>query len=458
MILVERGRHVKNPFSNFFKKDDKNKTQKENGGAEASFVDRITEKLTEFFSAEPQKEKILRHEDFAGAGDRFYATVSARYKVAQRICVVLLVIFLLFSIFTNIRNITYGNFFYFVRDFGNAVDIEQTDYETLSYDFYQNQKFSLYRGGIAAVSPSNVSVYTAAGRRTLKSRADFVSPYVVCSDKYSLVYDMSGNSFAIYNSFSKVYTESFDYPITDAYISDSGVFALVSRSSEYKSVIYVYNDNMKILGKYSKNLYAIDMSIDSNGEKMAVLFYDVGDGTGRTVVRIYDISSKPSNDRDDDDDRILFETDMPSAFPLGCSLFDDGKLSVVTDSALTVFDHEYEPYEIYEYSGDISAFCADPNGTAVAVKTGALNDVNRIIVFDKEGKMLYNEIIRESVDQIKVFDGYAFLKSDVGVMRITTSNGDLEKYDCQSGELLVYDSSTAVICGDSKAAYVKFEN
>ena len=108
---------MKNPFSEFFKKDDKKKTPEENGDADASFIDRVTEKLTGFFSAEPQKEKILRHEDFAGAGDGFYATVSARYKVAQRICVLLLVIFLLFSIFTNIRSITYGNLFYFVRDF-----------------------------------------------------------------------------------------------------------------------------------------------------------------------------------------------------------------------------------------------------------------------------------------------------------------------------------------------------
>jgi len=449
---------VKNPFSNFLRKDDKNKTPEENGDSEASFVDRITEKLTEFFSAEPQKEKILRHEDFAGAGDGFYATVSARYKVAQRICVLLLVVFLLFSIFTNIRSITYGNFFYFVRDFGNAVDIEQTDYETLSYDVYKNQKFSLYRGGIAAVSPSNVSVYTATGRRTLKSRADFVSPYVVCSDKYSLVYDMSGNSFAIYNSFSKVYTESFEYPITDAYISDSGVFAIVSRSSEYKTVIYVYNDNIKLVGKYSKNLYAMDVAIDTGGEKMAVLFYDVGDGRGRTVVRVYDISNKPSDDKFDDDDRILFETDMPSEFPLGCSIFDNGRLSVVTDSSVAVFDKDYELYDIYEYRGEVSAFSADIDGTAVAVKTGALNDVNRIIVFDKTGKMLYNEIIRESVDEIKVLDDYVFMRSDVGVMRLGASDGDFEKYDCRSGDLLVYDVSTAIVCGDSKAEYIKFKN
>lgn len=443
---------MKNPFS---KKD--NKDEKDSQG-ESSAINRFAEKLAGFFSADPQKEKILRHEDFAGAGDTFYATVSARYKVAQRVIVLLLLVFLLFSIFANIKEITYGNLFYFVRDFGNAVDIESTNYETLSYDVYPNQKFSLYRGGISAVSPSNISVYTATGRRTLKSRADFVQPYAVCSDKYVLVYDMSGTSFSLYNSFSKVYTENFEYPITDADISNSGVFAVVTRSSDYKSVINVYNSNIKLIGKYSKNLYTTDIAINIDGNKMAALFYDVGDGRGRTTVRVYDISNRTSGDKDPDEDRILFESTMHGEFPLSCSFTDDGKLSVVTDGSTNIFDTDYEIYDSYEYRGDISAFCADKNGTAVAVKTGALNDVNRIIVFDKTGKMLYNEIIRESVNEMKFLDGYVFIKSDMGAARLSTANGDIEKYSCQSGSLLVYDTSTAIVCGESKAVYIKFKN
>ena len=303
------------------------------------------EKLAGFFSADPQKEKILRHEDFQGAGDPYYATVSARYKIAQRVLVALLVVFLLFSIFTNIREITYGNLFYFARDFGNAVDIASIDYETLSYDVYQNQNFSLYRGGLAAVSPSNISVYTATGRRTLKSRADFVVPYAVCSEKYVLVYDMSGNSFSVYNSFSKVHTESFDEPITDAYISDSGVFAVVTSSASYRSVINVYNKNFKMTGKYSKNLYSIDVCIDKDGERMAVLFYDVGDGRGVTLLRVYDIAERSSSEKDPDEDRIIYEHFFDYQFPLSCSFIGDGKLSVITDTSTSVFFEEDDEYE-----------------------------------------------------------------------------------------------------------------
>lgn len=433
------------------------KKNKEDAEGEASRVGRFTERLTGFFSTEPQKEKILRHEDFARAGDVYYASVSARYKVAQRILVLLLVVFLLFSIFTNIREITYGNFFYFVRDFGNAVDIASTNYETLSYDVYQNQNFSLYRGGIAAVSPSNVSVFTATGRRTLRSRSDFVVPYAVCSDKYVLVYDMSGSSFALYNSFSKVYTESLDYPVTDAAISDSGVFAVVTRSSDYKSVINVYNKNIKLIGRYSKDMYALDIAIDSKGERMAAIFYDVGDGRGRTTVRVYDISNRTSGEKDPDEDRILCQKEFNYTFPLSCSFMENGGLSVVTDSSVTLLDAEYEVYDSISYNGEISAVYTGDGGTALALRSGALNDLNKVIAFSKEGKLLYNETVRSSVSEIAVLDKYIFIKSDTGAMRLDTASGEEERYECQSGRMLVYDSSTAIICAESKAIYIKFK-
>ena len=130
---------MKNPFSRKKNSGEKGKEKRQG---------RFSDNVKDFFDPAPQKEKVLRHEDFRGAGDDYYATVSARYKITQRIFSVLFVVFLLFSILTNITNITYGNLFYFVRDFGNAVDIASTNYETVSYDVLRDQNFSLFRGGI----------------------------------------------------------------------------------------------------------------------------------------------------------------------------------------------------------------------------------------------------------------------------------------------------------------------
>ena len=440
----------------FWNKDSEKENNEEKGKSKNAFFDRVAG----FFSADPQKEKILRYEDFQNATDPYYATVSARYKVTQRVLALLLLVFLLFSIFTNIKEITYGNLFYFVRDFGNAVDIASIDYETLSYDVYPNQNFSMYRGGVAAVSPSNISVFTATGRRTLKSRADFVVPYAVCSDKYVLVYDMSGDSFAIYNSFSKVHTEKLDAPVTDAYISDSGVFAVVTSSAAYKSVIRVYNKNFNITGKYSKDLYSTDVCIDAEGERMAALYYDVGDGRGKTLLRIYDISNRTSKELDPDEGRILYEHTFDYQFPLSCSFLEGGRLAVITNRSSAVFEsnkEEYEIYDSYSYSGELSAVWSGAGGSAIAIKDTTLNDVNKVIAFDKNGDIIYEDVVHESVREIAVLGDYVFIKSDTGVVRVRTKNGEEEKYTTQAGHMLVYSEDTVIICGESKAIYVKFK-
>ena len=94
---------MKNPFG----KNKQNKSQSaENNKSEVSAASELFGKLTGFFSTEPQKEKVLRHEDFNGAGDTYYATVSAGYKISQRIIAIILVIFLSFSLATNFKEIT----------------------------------------------------------------------------------------------------------------------------------------------------------------------------------------------------------------------------------------------------------------------------------------------------------------------------------------------------------------
>ena len=59
---------------------------------------RIIQKLGDMFNPEPQTEKVLRHEDFAAAGDTYYASVSVGYKISQRVFTLILVVFLVFSL------------------------------------------------------------------------------------------------------------------------------------------------------------------------------------------------------------------------------------------------------------------------------------------------------------------------------------------------------------------------
>ena len=118
---------------------------------------KILQKLGRFFRTDTQKEKVLRYEDFNAAGDVYYASVSAVYKVAQRILWLLFILFMLFSVLLNYSEITYDNFYFLIKDFSGAADREGAYYETLSYESDSRQQFQLYRGGLVTVSPSKTS-------------------------------------------------------------------------------------------------------------------------------------------------------------------------------------------------------------------------------------------------------------------------------------------------------------
>ena len=433
-----------NKFS-FFKKNDNNKEK----NPDSRFA-KISQTVSKYFSAEPEKQKVLRYEDFDAAGDTYYATVSAWYKVLQRVFLVCLAVFSAVAITVNFKHITYDNVFYLIKDFNTAVDTESTRYETLSYDASADQSFALYRGGLAVVSRSNVSAFTATGRRTLNSNSSYSKPFAVASDKYLLVYDIGDGNMAIYNSFAKVYSEKLDYPVSDACFSEEGTFALLTRSAKFESEIIVYDKNFKKLINYRKNSFAIDVALSPDGEKLGALYCDTDNGIVCTKMVLYDIKKQEKID----------ELVYSGEFPLACTFLDGGGFAAITDGKVRIFDRLFRDQGESEsyFSGSVSAVWCDNNYAAVAFNNGITSDTNKVFVFDKKGNLVYNDTIRADISQLSACDGYFFIKNSRGVVRINIEAGTFESFECQEGKMLVYDASTVLVCAEAKAVYLNFDD
>lgn len=431
---------MKHPFQGR-RKDDL--TQENTESSEQSFVG----KLGSFFNPEPQKEKVLRHEDFTAAGDPYYATVSAGYKIAGRVFWLFFVVFMVFSIATNYKEITYDNFFYLIKDFTSAADAGNNTYETLSYESDSRQTFTLYRGGVATVSPSRLSIFTATGRRTLRESSGFSSPYAISSDQYLLIYDTSGTTFSIYNSFARVYNKTLDYPITDACLGSDGSFAIVTRSADSRSVIRTYDKRFKELREINADYYVFDIQINAKENLLSFLYYDAGNGTGRTVlsVRAFDTLEQI--------DSVAFEGE----FPLGCGYLENNRFAVVTDRCIRILDDVLETVELSDdyWNGTITGFSIDEEGVAVCATEASKNYV---FAFDKSGSLLYNDTVDAAVSDIAVCGGYLFLQTEGGITRLDPSTEIREELPTGYGKMLIYNENTALVCGESKAEYLIFKN
>ena len=401
-------------------------------------------KLGNYFNPEPQKERVLRHEDFNAAGDVFYASVSAGYKVSQRIIVIVLVIFLLFSLVTNFNKITYDNFFYLLKDFAAAADVESTTYDTLSYTSDPRNFFALYRGGLTVANPSKISAYTATGRQTINASAQFSSPCIESSDKYFLIYDISGTTFAVYNSFARIYKEDVEYPVTGACFAKNGNLAIMTRDIDHKSIVHIYNDNFKkIFTVPSSSEYAFDVAMDSDADRLAITYWGIGSGTGRITVDVYNLSGKKISDIVIDGEYIL-----------STGFISENVFAVVTDRAVHLYDKNFDELDDYSYGGGtVTGYRVNEHGVAVAYTA---NSRNTAIAFDKSGNLVYNENIDNNIKDIDLCGEYVFFRTDAGVVRVNMSSFEEELLTSGQGEMLIYSDDTALICGDSKAEYLVF--
>ncbi len=407
---------------------------------------KLFDKVGDFFNYEPQKEKVLRREDFKGAGDPYYASVHAGFKVTERLLWLVLAIFMVFSLVTNYKEITYNNVFYLFRDFSSIAEQQSSSYQVLSYDSDERQKFALFRGGIVSASPSYISVFTAGGRRTLKNNTDYDAPNVICCDKYVLVYDTAGSSFSVYNSFAKIHNQKLDSPITDADFDADGSFALATRKNDAETVIYIYDGDIKLIAECRDNRYVFDMSLYSKKEKLAALYYEAGNGIGRTVICEYDISGAGKD---------INEIALDGEFPIECAYLSNGYMALITNSSVHIYDDDMRERETVNFADfEISAFDASENGAAVAVSNGTQK---KVIAFDKKGELIYNDITFENVRDIGVAEKSVFLHSASGVTRIDTKKDKSEHLSSEDGKMLIYDEFTVIVCGDAKAEYIVFD-
>lgn len=444
---------MKNPFSNLERKLKNAQNNSSNDISSDSKFVTVAKKIGDYFNTEPQKEKVLQHEDFDAAGDVYYASVSAHYKIAQRILVLLLVFFLVFSILTNFREITFDNFYYLIKDFTSAADVGDNNYETLSYESDSRQNFVLYRGGIATVSPSKISIFTATGRRTLNETSQFSSPFSVSSDKYVLFFDTAGNKFSIYNSFARVYNEELDYPVKCASLGKDGSFAVVTRSSTGYWNIRLYTKNFEHKATIPMRNYIFSIELNCDAQKLSVLSYERGNGTGRTVLTVYDLSKM--SDKKGNEIDVEKEISFDGEFPIKCGYIKKGYLAVITDSSVRIYDNSYEErnenVDISE--GSITGYFISEEGVAVSIMRSA-NSL--LLAYDGSGNILYDKNVSYNVSDVSISGSKIFLRVDQGVVRIDPSKGERQLLTSGSGKMLIYNNETALICGESKAEYLIF--
>jgi len=383
----------------------------------------------------------------------YYERISASLGILQVVLYLALFSFVILSFLKNTSLITYQNFYYFFKDLNasaEAVDVFASD--SVSYPTAEEQSFTLYRNGLAVAGNQSVTVFTATGRQTVSQSISYKNPIAVGAGKYLLVYELGGTQYSIYNSYTQLHMGKSELPILGAAVSDSGSFVLISRAESTTCTVSLYSDRFKLLRRYHRTGFVMDASLDGEGKMLAMLISSAEGGKFATRLELCDT-------RDSDGEGIQV-TSLGDSLGLSCCFTKHGINVLCEDGYRFVEPDEGVVQQIAFSSGTLLSCTVNRDYSAFCLEKDPLSNQKQIIVFDKRGKMLYNEVVEDRVVWVAVADETLFYFTSEEICRTSLSGGEVKRMTYALGERKAFamDKNELLICSPQKAEYLRFEN
>jgi len=385
--------------------------------------------------------------------NEYYLKLSGRLRVLKYTVGIVLVVFTVVMLLMFRESITYENLQYLLRDLSAA----RYDSTFSRVDFERGGVVStgVFRGELIALGKKNLSLYSIGGTGILDQTVNLSLPRLESSEKYFLIYDGEGKSYSVYNSYSKLFSESFDYTVTDAAVSDNGSYAIVTSTREYPYAVYLYNKDFKRIGEYYKNKHLMETVLSEDGGRLMLLSFYASGGDFVTEVVVHSTT--------DESDVKTFT--LPGVFPVSAAFTDSGKILIVTDSGVYITSSVGEVlYTVGTARDLLSGFCFGEERSAVMSKATAGDSECAVQIFDTDGNVMYSTVIREEITDSLMSDGILYLLYDRGVIAIDPISGIVSRADAKSGgiSLLVSERTGSrgeariIVCYPDSAVTVDF--
>jgi len=407
-------------------------------------------------------EKILPYDpDFTEKKEpklnKYYMSVASGYKIAQVLTLLLLVVFLLFMIFANGDQITYDNFKYLLKDIDTVYSSPNADrgnFQSIVYEEQSDMHFALFRGDLAVLGGSKISLFNTAGAQMFSHTALTAAPMLEVSDEYMLAYDLGGKDFRLYNSFTPVLETEADYAVYGADIADNGAFILTTKARESKFSVVYYSAAFIKSAVYYKDKYVMDAAIRGDGEEIAILSMDAVSGEFVSEIMICEKGK----------DTVKGTVTLEGIFPISIEYIgNDGHFVVICDDRLLFYDAELNQASSYIAKFTVQCVSVTDEGAAAVCSTNSVGSENIVLLFDTEGNIIYNNTVKHHITDLTFAAGRLYLLTSESVIRITLPDGqkdpeaEVTYREGISGavEILTVDGESAVVC-TSSAAYSVF--
>lgn len=369
---------------------------------------------------------------------QYLIDVSNRLKAAKLITIVFLVVFLLSMIMIFRKDITLENFQYMIRLYTSSELSYNGDYQEIYYDSSGTTKLGMFHGDLAVLKRDGVSLYNMKGSALMQQALAYTNPALITSGKYMLTYDIGGNTFDLFNNFSRLSGESFDYPISSAAVSPEGMYAVVSKSSDYQSVIYLYDHNFNLLSRISKNKYVMGMAIADDASELLIVSSYSNEGVYNTEIMTYEPYT----------DTARSTVVRGGSMGVMCGYHSDGSYTVLCTDALLFFSADDELTASFPLAGITPTKCVIAEDcTVLTYNQNAVGNATTVLVFSNDGAEPQRFLSPEKVIYTACMGKKIYLLCSTSVIEFDRESGSTRSAVPTAGGTSIFsvDESTFII-------------
>ena len=386
-------------------------------------------------------------------GSAYYFRIAKRFRVLTFILLVVMVVFIITMFSVNRDEITVENLRYFLRYIDTRQAEKSATTDTIVFgDTESIVRFGVYRGGLAVIGHDRVQIFDLTGEEILDISQSNAAPQLITSDEYMMIYNIGGTTFQLYNSLSKEYEESYEYPIGCAALGDTGAFLVTTRSMEYRSVVNVYNkDFEQIYRWYSPDKHVMDASFRDGDEEFVIAALGTrNDGICYSEIILCQTDREEKRAQFTLEDEIIYRARYT----------ENGGLILIGGKAVYFYDGEMNRITEVSYGGYTPVMLgSDGQLTYFTLNKNIVGSNYTVTVLDPVGNTLYSGDVQGEITRALLQKDAIYLLFDRSIMRISLETGTqiTREIDPNCITVEALDNETLMLCYAEAAKVIEVD-
>lgn len=294
---------------------------------------------------------------------------------------------------------------------------------------------------------NELAAYSNAGKKVYGIAHGFETPVFKTSATRAMLFSQNGNEVLIHTLSGRVAALSVDDGILTGDISDSGVFAVVTRSPGYASTVRVYDKKAKQLYEWNSAQDVINcVAVSPNGKKIAVAGFKTSGGVYQATVRVLNYKSATPE----------FEKTIEGDFVRELSAFGKGFFAV-GKNRVDFYEWKNGKATEYENDYDLAYFKAGKNEAAAVFTRVSDRSDTRMVIFSKKGDKKAEFSFKGTVSDIQVANGHIYCIGDNKILLLDENGNVIRQAECSFGarKIVPAGSNYAVVFSDREVERIK---